>query len=93
MKPLDDEHKVTAVIEKRILSYDGKEFKIGSDIHFTLCRNGKEYSCFGVIEDITDESFRIGKVVIDKMRLYDELDIAFDEVEYGIIHYTDNGWC
>ena len=92
MKPVVDGCKLKAVIEKRLLGRDGKEFKISSDIHFTLCRNGKEYSCFGIIEDITGESFKISKVVIDKMRLIDELNVDFDEVKDGMIHHTDNGW-
>ena len=92
MKPVVDGCKLKAVIEKRLLGRDGKEFKISNDIHFTLCRNGKEYSCFGIIEDITGESFKISKVVIDKMRLIDELDVDFDEVKDGMIHHTDNGW-
>lgn len=92
LKPVVDGRKVKAVIEKRMLSCDGKEFKIGNDIHFALCRNGKVYSCFGVIEDIADASFRISKVEIDKMKLLDELDIDFDEVKDGIIQHTDNGW-
>lgn len=92
LKPIVDSRKVKAMIEKRLLSCDGKKFKIGSDIHFTLCTNGKEYSCFGVVEDITEGSFRISRVEIDKMRLLDELDVNFEEVKDGIIHHTDNGW-
>lgn len=92
MKPIVDGRKVKVVIEKRLLSSDGKEFKIGSDIHFTICRSGKEYGCFGIIEDITDESFRISKVEIDKMRLLNELDVDFNAVKDGIIQHTDNGW-
>lgn len=93
MKPVVDGCKLKAVIEKRLLGRDGKEFKIGSDIHFTLCRNGKEYSCFGIIEDITDESFDISRVDIDNMSLSDCLRVEFEEVKDGIIHHTDNGWC
>ena len=92
MKSVNDESRVNVVIKKRLLSSDGKEFKIGSDIHFTLCRNGKEYSCFGIIEDITDESFDISRVDIDNMSLSDCLRVEFEEVKDGIIHHTDNGW-
>ena len=92
MKSVNDEPRVKAVIKKRLLSSDGKEFKIGSDIHFTLCRKGKEYSCFGIIEDITDESFDISTVDIDNMSLSDCLRVEFEEVKDGIIHHTDNGW-
>lgn len=92
-KSVDDEPKVKAVIKKRLLSGEGKEFKIGNDIHFTLCRNGKEYSCFGIIQDITDESFDISRVNIDNMVLSDGLRVEFKEVKDGIIHHTDNGWC
>ena len=93
VKSVNDEPRVKAVIKKRLLSSDGKEFKIGSDIHFTLCRNGKEYSCFGIIENITDESFDISRVDIDNMSLSDCLRVEFEEVKDGIIHHTDNGWC
>ena len=93
MNSIDDVRKVKAVIEKRLLSCDGKEFKIGNDIHFTLCRKGKEYSCFGIVEDITDESFDISRVDIDNMTLSDGLRVEFEEVKDGIIHHTDNGWC
>lgn len=87
-----NECKITVIIKKKLLSSEGKEFKIGDDIHFTLCRNGKEYSCFGIIEDITDESFKIRKVEIDAMHLADKLHVEFKEVKDGIIHFTDNGW-
>ena len=87
-----NESKITVVIKKKLLSSEGKKFKIGDDIHFTLCRNSKEYSCFGIIEDITDEAFEIRKVEIDAMHLADELHVKFKEVKDGIIHFTDNGW-
>lgn len=87
-----NECKITVIIKKKLLSGEGKEFKIDDDIHFTLCRNNKEYSCFGIIEDITDESFKIRKVDIDGMHLSDKLHVKFDEVKDGIIHFTDNGW-
>ena len=88
-----NECKIAVVIKKKLLSGEGKEFKINDDIHFTLCRNDKEYSCFGIIEDIADYYFRIGKVEIDEMRLIDKLNIDFKEIKNGIIHHTDNGWC
>lgn len=87
-----NECKITVIIKKKLLSGEGKEFKIDDDIHFTLCRNGKEYSCFGIIEDITDESFDISRVDIDNMSLSDCLRVEFEEVKDGIIHHTDNGW-
>lgn len=87
-----NECKITVVIKKKLLSGEGKEFKINDDIHFTLCRNNKEYSCFGIIEDITDEAFKIRKVEIDAMHLADKLNVKFNEVKDGIIHFTDNGW-
>lgn len=93
MKCLTDDLRIHCIITKKLLSSEGKEFRIGNDISFTLCKNGKEYSCFGIIEDITDKSFRIGKVEVDGMRLLDEIDIDFGEVKDGVIHHTDNGWC
>ena len=92
LKQVVDGCKVTSVIEKKLLSGNRKEFKIGSDIHFTLCRNGKEYSCFGTIEDILDESFDISRVDIDNMALYDGLRVKFREVKDGIINYASGGW-
>lgn len=92
MESVVDECKIKVAIEKKLLSSENKEFKIGSDIHFTLCRNAKEYSCFGVIKEIEDRWLEITKVEIDKMRLRDELNVGFDEVKDGIIHFTDNGW-
>ena len=92
MKTDVNESKITVVIKKKLLSGEGKEFKINDDIHFTLCRNDKEYSCFGIIEDITDEAFEISRVDIDNMSLSDCLRVEFEEVKDGIIHHTDNGW-
>ena len=92
MKTTVNEYKVIAVIEKKLLSGEGKEFKIDDDIHFTLCRNDKEYSCFGTIEDISDESFDINRVDIDNMALYDGLRVKFREVKDGIINYANGGW-
>ena len=92
METTVNECKITVVIEKKLLSGEGKDFKIDDDIYFTLCRNNKEYSCFGIIEDITDESFKIRKVGIDAMHLADKLHIKFKEVKDGIIHHTSNGW-
>lgn len=91
MRPITD-GKIRDVIERKLVSGEGKEFKIGDDIHFTLCRNEKEYSCFGIIEDISEDEFDICKVEIDKMRLADSLNIKFKEVRDGIIHHTNNGW-
>ena len=49
LKQVVDGCKVTSVIEKKLLSGEEKEFKIDDDIHFTLCRNNKEYSCIRMI--------------------------------------------
>ena len=91
MKPAVDGRKVTSVIEKKLLSCDGKKFKIGSDVYFILYRNNKEYGCFGTIEDISDESFDINSVYIDDMMLYDGLRVKFNEVKDGIINYASGG--
>lgn len=77
-------------ITKTIIS-DGKEFKIKDDVHFTLLRNNKEYSCFGIIEDIAEDTFKIYNVVIDKWDIYDKLNVKYTEVKDGILKFTDNG--
>ena len=91
MKSITD-GRIRDVIERKLISGEGKEFKIGDDIHFTLSRNEKEYSCFGIIEDISEGEFDICKVEIDKMLLSDNINIKFNEVKDGIIHHTSNGW-
>lgn len=79
-------------ITKQILSDNGKEFKIGDDVHFYLNRNNKTYDCFGVIQNIINDGFEIFKVQIDKMNVSDNLTIKFSEVKDGIINLTDNSW-
>lgn len=79
-------------IIKRIISNDGKEFKINDDIHFYLNRNDKTYDCFGVITDIDNDDFEINEVQVDKMNVSDLLTIRYSEVKDGIIHSADNGW-
>lgn len=85
--------KIKTVITKKLVSSEGKDFKIGNDIHFFLLRNEKRYDCFGVIKDIGEDSFTITKVQIDKMNVSDTLVIKCEEVENGVIHITDNGYC
>ena len=85
--------EIKTVITKKLVSSEGKDFKIGNDIHFFLLRNEKRYDCFGVIKDIGENSFTITDVQIDKMNVSDALDIKFEEVENGVIHTTDNGYC
>ena len=80
-----------AKITKTLISDDGKEFKIGDDIHFNYCKNNtKTYDCFGVIADIDEEEFIINNVQIDKMNVSDELTIKFSEVKNGIICHTNH---
>ena len=85
--------EIKTVITKKLVSSEGKDFKIGNDIHFFLLRNEKRYDCFGVIKDIGENSFTITDVQIDKMNVSDTLDIKCEEVENGVIHTTDNGYC
>ena len=73
--------EIKTVITKKLVSSEGKDFKIGNDIHFFLLRNEKRYDCFGVIKDIGENSFTITDVQIDKMNVSDALDIKFEEVE------------
>ena len=79
-------------IIKRLTSSNGKTYKKNDDIHFILCRNKKEYDCFGVIKDIRENEFDIVKVQIDCMHVSDKLTIKYEEVKDGIIHMTDNSW-
>ena len=85
--------EIKTVITKKLVSSEGKDFKIGNDIHFFLLRNEKRYDCFGIIKDIEEDSFTITNVQIDKMNVSDTLIIKYEEVENGIIHTTDNGYC
>lgn len=78
-------------ITKTIIS-DGREYKIGNDIHFYLNRNDKTYDCFGVITEIEENVFKINNIQLDKMHVSDELTIKYSEVKDGIIHLTDNSW-
>lgn len=78
-------------ITKTIIS-NGKEFKIGNDIHFYLMRNDKTYDCFGIITEIKEDVFRINSVQLDKMNVYDELTIKYSEVKDGILRFADNNW-
>ena len=74
-----------AKITRTIIANDGNEFKIGNDVGFELLRNGKCYECVGVITDITEKSFTITNVLIDKMPLAQKLTIKYEEVEDGIL--------
>ena len=78
-------------ITKTIIS-DGREYKIGNDIHFYLNRNDKTYDCFGVITEIEENVFKINNIQLDKMHVSDELTIKHSEVKDGIIHLTDSSW-
>lgn len=84
--------EMKSVITKSIVSSDNKEFEIKDDINFILCRNNKEYECFGIIVDIYENSFKIEDVEIDEMNLAYCLTVEFDEVKDGIIKRTYNGW-
>lgn len=80
------------VITKKFKSANGIEFRVGSDVFFTLRRNGKWYKCIGEITDIEYDFFIIKNVEIDQMRLRDELKIKYLEVENGEIDYASSGW-
>ena len=80
-------------IVKSIKSDNDIEFHLGDDICFVLCRNDKEYICYGVITDIDSAGFLINDVEIDSMNLAEQLFIKFHEVKDGIIHKTDHNWC
>ena len=84
--------KLKSIITKSIIGDNNNEFKINDDINFILCRNNKEYKCFGIIVDIYEKAFKISDVVIDGMNLSKYLTVEFDEVKDGLIKYTDNGW-
>jgi hypothetical protein len=75
----------------KTLIANGRNFKIGDDVHFYLLRNGKEYNCFGIITDIKESEFYIEDVEIDKMNVSDTLVIKYTEVKDGKLSYTDNG--
>lgn len=75
------------VITKKLKSANGIEFRVGSDVFFTLCRKGKQYKCIGEITDIEYDFFIIKNVEIDQMRLCDELTIKYLEVENGEMDY------
>lgn len=79
-------------IIKQIADNSNKTFKVGDDIHFTLIRNNKFYSCFGIIKDIKEEGFVIENVEVDKMRVSDSLYIKYSEVKDGALSITDNGY-
>lgn len=77
-------------ITKTIIS-NSREFKIGYDINFTYLKNNKEYLCFGIIEDIAEDTFKISNVMIDQWNVSDILNIKYTEVKDGILRFTDNG--
>lgn len=81
-----------AKITKTIVTNEGEEFGLKSDVHFNLCRNDKTYDCFGVITDIGEQDFKITKVQLDKMNLSDDLTVKYSEVKDGILHYANNCW-
>ena len=80
-------------IIREIIDNNNKTFKIGDDVHFTLNRNSKSYSCFGIINDIKEDGFGIENVEVDKMRVSDSLYVKYSEVKDGTLSITDNGYC
>lgn len=74
-----------AKITRTIIDNNENERKIGNDVGFGLLRNDKCYTCVGVITDITERSFTITNVLIDKMPLSEKLIIKYEEVEDGIL--------
>lgn len=80
------------IITKKLKSDNGIEVRVGSDVSFVLCRNKKRYNCIGEVTDIEYDFFRIKNVMIDQMRLCDELKIEYLEVENGEMDYAGSGW-
>lgn len=80
-----------AKITRTIVDNNGKEYKIGRDVGFGLLRNGKCYTCVGVITDITEKSFTIKDVLIDRMCLGEKLIIKYEEVEDGVLESVSYG--
>ena len=80
-------------IIKAITSDNGITLQLGDDIRFILCRNDKEYICFGVIADIDSAGFLITDVELDSMNLSEQLFIKYHEVKDGVINKTDHNWC
>lgn len=78
-------------IQKTLMS-NNRSFNVGDDINFTLCRNGKEYKCFGVIHDYSEEQLEITKVLIDSFNVAGGLIIPFKEIKNSFIDHTDNGY-
>lgn len=80
-----DKNKITVESKKIIHSSDGRKYEIDGSVGFRLCRNCKQYNCFGIITEIWDDVFTIKDVLIDQMKLSDELDIYYEEVQNGIL--------
>ena len=80
-------------IIKAITSDNGITLQLGDDIRFILCRNDKEYICFGIIADIDSAGFLITDVELDSMNLAEQLFIKYHEVKDGVINKTDHNWC
>lgn len=78
-------------IQKTLIS-NNRPFNVGDDINFTLCRNGKEYKCFGVIYDYNATQLEITKVLIDSFNIAGGLIVSFEEIKDSFIDYTDNGY-
>lgn len=84
---------MTVNIIKAITSDNGITLQLGDDIRFILCRNDKEYICFGIIADIDSAGFLITDVELDSMNLAEQLFIKYHEVKDGVINKTDHNWC
>lgn len=74
-------------IIKSIISNNGEEFKLRHDVGFCLCRNDKEYNCFGIIKKIEEDIFIIDKVEIDGMHMFGTLEVKYSEVKDGNLHH------
>ena len=81
-----------AKITRTVVDNNGSEYKIGNDVGFGLLRNDKCYLCVGVITDITEKSFTITNVLIDRMSLCENLTIKYEEVEDGVLESVSHSY-
>ena len=68
---------------KTIIDSTGHEWSTGRDVCFTLLRDGRRSTCFGVITEINDEDFTITDIELNKVRIKGTLTIKYKEVAGG----------
>ena len=78
-------------IQKTLMS-NNRSFNVGDDINFTLCRNGKEYKCFGIMKYYSETALKISSVLIDNFKIDGDIIVNFSEIKDSFIDYTDTGY-